>query len=206
MKLIDLIEFFLSLCFSRLYLLICSIGAPSSNWIYTRLFDIGSSLSKEILFDALTFVREHCSTLIASSNPSNRLLHRILFDHFTSKTFSPSIDNFNELLLDYLTEPINHEDFIRSSILLARHQSWTWIADEFSRKCLFPLFHRFDENPLILIVLQNILFIFKDDERFRQDRTYHQQLKDLLLSSQHVKTREMSHRRDQILYLLQNCS
>ncbi|CAF3583627.1 unnamed protein product [Rotaria sordida] len=190
---------------NRLFFLTCSIFPTSSVIIYARLFDIGYYLSHDILIDALTFISNICSSLISidsQTNSSNILLHRILFDLLQNNKFHISYEYLKNLLITYHKYTHDQEDLIRCFILIFRYQSWSWCSNEFCRKFLIPLLNKIDDNDddegdhqyqqriIILTILQYMLFIYKDNEDFKRDLIFHDQIKQLLLSLKTINSYE----------------
>ena len=150
--------------------------------IYARLFDIGYHLSQDILFDALTCLQNLFAPLIsldAQRKASTRLLHRVLFEVFTRRSWTISLNHLEDLLVSFQTETFDHDDLLRCFILIARHQPWLWCAEELCAKCLLPLIHRIEQQQqrlAILIVLQYVLFLHKDNVDFQRDATFHDRI------------------------------
>ncbi len=179
--------------------------------IYARLFDIGYYLSHDILLDALSLISNTYSSLISidsQTNSSNILLHQILFDILEPKKFNISIEYLENLLIAYHRYTHDQEDLIRCFILTVRYQSWLWCSNELCSKILFPLLKNIDDQyyqrNTILIILQFILFIYKDNEDFKRDIIFHDQIKQLLLSLKTMNSDECIVR-DKIFFILHNC-
>jgi hypothetical protein len=176
--------------------------------IYTRLFDIGYYFSHDILLDALSFISNICSSLISidsQTNSSNLLLHQILFDILQTNKFNISNEYIENLLISYHKYTHDQDDLIRCFLLISRHQSWLWCSNELCLKILLPLLNKINdkskERKTILILLQFILFIYKDNEDFQRDIKFHDQIKQLLLSLK-TMNRDECIVRDKIFFIL----
>ncbi|CAF3361589.1 unnamed protein product [Rotaria sp. Silwood1] len=195
---------------NRLFFLTCSIFPTSSIIIYARLFDIGYYLSHDILIDALTFISNICSSLISidsQTNSSNILLHQILFDTLQNNKFHISYEYLENLLIAYHRYTHDQEDLIRCFILISRSQSWLWCSNELCMKFLIPLLNKINDDQqriIILTILQYILFIYKDNEDFKRDITFHDQIKQLLRSLKTLDSFACTVR-DKIFFILHTC-
>lgn len=193
-----------SVYFSRLFFLTCSTFTPPSPVIvYARLFDLGYSSSQEVLLDALLFVQHACASLLpinVDQKSSNRLLHRVLFEMFAQATIQPSLEYVENLLTSYSPATDDREDLLRCFLLICRHQSWTWCSQELCSKLLLPMVTRVNQRLTILTLLQYLLFMFEDNEQFRQDALFHDQVKQALKTNTNA---EESIVRDKILSILQ---
>lgn len=184
-------DVFFSSIFSRLFILSCSIFALSSPSvvIYTRLFDIGYSLSRDILADAMSYISTKYPSLISIINPSNSsniLLSRILIDITGAEQFNISYEYIEKLLIDYHNQRYDQQDLIRCFILILRHLSWSWCSNELCSKILFPLLEKINDQyqrSTFLMILQSMLFVYKDNEDFKVDINFHNQLKQRLQPS-----------------------
>jgi len=179
--------------------------------IYARLFDIGYYFSHDILINALSFISNICSSLISinsQTNSSNILLHQILFDILQPNKLNISNEYLENLLIAYQRYTHDQEDLIRSFVLISRHQTWLWCSNELFLKVLFPLLNKindqYQQRRLILTILQFILFIYKDNEDFKRDIIFHDQIKQLLLSLK-TMNREECVVRDKIFSILHTC-
>jgi hypothetical protein len=179
--------------------------------VYARLFDIGYHFSHDILLDGLSFISNICSSLISIDskiNSSNILLHQILFDILQKNQINISFEYLENLLIDYHKSTHDQEDLIRSFILISRHQTWSWCSNELCSKFFFPLLNqindRYQQRIIILIIIQHILFIYKDHADFKQDMTFHDQIKQLLLSFKTLN-RDECIVRDKIFFILHTC-
>ncbi|CAM4897953.1 unnamed protein product [Rotaria socialis] len=196
---------------NRLFFLTYSIFPTSSIAIYARLFDIGYYLSHDILVDALKFTSTVCSSLISNDSQkksSSILLHQLLFDIFQLNQFNISLEYLENLLITYHRYTHDHEDLIRCFVIISRHQSWSWCSSELCVKFLFPLLSKIDDEYqqrfIILTILQYVLFTYKDNQDFRCDINFHDQIKQLLLSLKTINSSETTVR-DKILFILHTC-
>ena len=175
--------------------------------IYARLFDIGYSLSHDILVNTLTFLTNTCSSLISidsQTNSSNILLHQVLIDLSKTKNFQITFDYLENLLLNYRKYTCDQEDLIRSFILIFRSQTWAWCSNEFCSKILLPLLSQMKNSSqrlIILMVLQFVLFVYKDNEDFKRDNRIHDQIKQQLGTLRTMNNDECSVR-DKIVSIL----
>ena len=96
----------------------------------------------------------------------------------------------------------DREDLLRSLLLICRHQPWRWCSEEVCTKLLLPLVTRVDQRLTILFLLQHLLFVFKDNDQFRQDTALHHQVKQALQASS-SNANDESIVRDKILFILQ---
>ncbi|CAF2139577.1 unnamed protein product [Rotaria magnacalcarata] len=196
---------------NRLFFLTNSIFATSSIAIYARLFDIGYYLSHDILVDALKFTSIVCSSLISNDSQkksSSILLHQLLFDILQSNQFNISFEYLENLLITYHRYTRDHEDLIRCFVIISRHQSWSLCSSGLCAKFLFPLLSKIDDEYqqrfIILTILQYVLFTYKDNQDFRCDINFHDQIKQLLLSLKTINSSETTVR-DKILFILHTC-
>ncbi|CAF2731689.1 unnamed protein product [Rotaria sp. Silwood2] len=196
---------------NRLFFLSCSIFSTSSIIIYAWLFDIGYYLSHDILIDGLTFISNVCSSLISTdsqTSSSNILLHQILFDILQDNKFHISYEYLENLLIAYHKYTHDQEDLIRCFILISRSQSWLWCSNELCMKFLIPLLNKIDDQHqqriIILTILQYIVFIYKDNEDFKRDIAFHNQIKQSLLSLKTVDSHECTVR-DKLFFILHTC-
>jgi hypothetical protein len=197
-------------CFSRLFLLTCSLCTSSSLsiMIYARLFDIGYYQTRDVLFDALLFIQQHCSSLMPNNtdrNAPNMFLHKILFEFFTKETSQPSLKYLENLLVTYSTMAQHHDDILRCFLLVCRQQTWIWCSKELCTKLLLPLIHRIDRCLPILILLQHILVINKDNDQFQQDANFRDHVKQMFLLRK-ILNHDESIVRDRIFFILHTCT
>lgn len=197
--------------FSRLFILSCSIFASSSMIIYARLFDIGYYFSHDILIDILSLITNSYSSLISinsQTNSSNILLHQILFDILHKKPIEISNEYLENLLIACQKYTYDREDLIRSFILISHCKSWSWCSNELCLKIFFPLLNKMidynQQRQTILILLQFIFFIHKDNQDFKRDIIFHDQIKQLLLSLKTMNNEECTVR-DKVFFILHSC-
>ncbi|CAF0961905.1 unnamed protein product [Adineta ricciae] len=176
---------------NRLFFLSCSIFTLSSSGVpvYARLFDIGYHLPHAVLTDALSFLSNVYSSLISvdcQTNSSNVLLHQVLFDIFKENKINVSLEYLENLLIGYHRYTHDREDLLRCFVLISRSQTWSWCAGELCKKLLFPLLTQIDaqdrQRETILMILQYVLYLYKDNGEFQRDLAFHDQTKQLLLS------------------------
>ncbi|CAF0901418.1 unnamed protein product [Adineta ricciae] len=198
---------------NRLFFLSCSIFTLSSSGvaIYARLFDIGYHLPHAVLTDALSFVSNVYSSLISvdcQTNSSNVLLHQVLFDIFKESKINVSLEYLENLLIGYHRYTHDREDLLRCFVLISRSQTWPWCAGELCKKLLFPLLTRIDaqdrQRETILMILQYVLYLYKDNGEFQRDLAFHDQTKQLLLSLKTMTDDECSVR-DRTLSIFHTC-
>lgn len=194
-----------------MFFLACSVFATSPVNVYARLFDIGYYLSHDILIDALKIITNTCSSLIstdAQTSSSNVLLHQLLFDILQKTPFNISLEYMENLLTAYHRYVHDQEDLIRCFILISRHQSWSWCSNELCSKFLFPLLNKTDDQNqqliIVLTILQYVIFIYKDNQDFKQDNGFHDQTKQLLQSLKTINSSETIVR-DKILFVIHTC-
>ncbi|CAF0787771.1 unnamed protein product [Adineta steineri] len=197
---------------NRLFFVSCSIFTLSSSvTIYARLFDIGYYFSHDILINTLSFILNNCSSLISidcQTKSSNILLHQILFDILREKKFNISYEYLENLFIVYHRYTHDQEDLQRCFILICRYQTWLWCSNDLCRKFLFPLLNQINEQyqqrGIILNILQYILFLYRDNEDFKQDIIFHDQIKQLLSSLKTMNSSECIVR-DKIFSILHTC-
>lgn len=196
---------------SRLLIITCSISPSSSSiTIYARLFDIGYSLSHEILIDILAFISSIYPSFLSASaqtSSSNVLLHQILVDLSKDKTLPITFDYLQNLLLSYRRYTHDQEDLIRCFLLIFRFRDWSWCSEEFYHKILSPLFDRTKNSSqriLILMILQYLLFVYQINEGFRQDHRTHQQIKEQMKKLKAMNEEERAVR-EKIFSMLSTC-
>jgi hypothetical protein len=154
--------------------------------IYTRLFDIGYSLSHDIFVDAMSYISIKYSSLISINNPSNSsniLLRRILIDMINAEQFNISYEYLDNHFRNYLEQKCDQQDLIRSFILIFRHCSWSWCSNSLCSNILFPLVEKINDQYqrlTFLMILQTIFFVYKDNADFQRDINFHKQIKQRL--------------------------
>ena len=151
--------------------------------IYPRLFDIGYSLSLNILKDATSYTAVKYPSLIAEDIQrlsSNRLLHKVLFQILKPEPLQISYAILEDLLITYQKETLNQQDLIRSFALIFRHQPWSMCSNELCSKILFPLLDKLnDQYPrlIFLTILQLALSVYRADTEFKADTNFRGDLK-----------------------------